>query len=107
VNSSPERRPARRAQGIAFALNADTVQEALSRHLSSLRMAGVRSVFTCHETVLTDPGSRQHVVIDSVAVPPTSYCSPEMSFYNWREDRLPTGLMSSGHCDIKPASRST
>jgi len=64
------------AQGIAFALNADTVQEALSRHLSSLRMAGVRSVFTCHETLLRDPGSRQHVVIDSVAVPADKLLQP-------------------------------
>jgi serine protease Do len=55
------------AQGIAFALNADAVQQVLSRQLSG--RASVRPGFTCHE--IPDAGGvlRQHVVVDHVQEP--------------------------------------
>ncbi len=55
------------AQGIAFALNADTVQQVLSRHLSGLRVAGVTHGLNCRETVAEENGPRQRVVVDQVA----------------------------------------
>jgi serine protease Do len=55
------------AQGIAFALNADTVQEVLSQHLSAARIAKVQHGLTCHEVVGEEGQPRQSVVIDQVA----------------------------------------
>jgi serine protease Do len=55
------------AQGIAFALNADTVQQVLSRLLRAETVAGVRHGLACRETV-ADGRSRQHVLVDEVAV---------------------------------------
>jgi serine protease Do len=54
------------AQGIAFALNADTVQQMLSRHLSAQRVAGVAHGLSCREKVLGETGNRQRVVVAAV-----------------------------------------
>jgi serine protease Do len=54
------------AQGIAFALNADSVQQALAGHLSAARVAGVNHGCTCSETVREEGVARQQVVLDRV-----------------------------------------
>jgi serine protease Do len=53
------------AQGIAFALNIDTVKQALTRHLGAHQVThGLR----CKEQVLGEDGpERQHVVVEDVA----------------------------------------
>jgi serine protease Do len=55
------------AQGIAFAINVDTVKAMLSRHLSSLALAGTRHGLTCAERVLPQGARRQRVVVAAVA----------------------------------------
>jgi serine protease Do len=55
------------AQGIAFALNADTVQKMLARHLSAGKMARLGHGLTCREVVQEGAPARQQVVIDRVA----------------------------------------
>jgi serine protease Do len=55
------------AQGIAFALNADTVQQVLSKHLSAVKVAGVRHGLSCKETVQSEGEVRSHVVVEQVA----------------------------------------
>lgn len=55
------------AQGIAFAINADTVKQMLSRQLSALRVAGVAHGLVCQEKVLGETGDRQRVVVAGVA----------------------------------------
>jgi serine protease Do len=55
------------AQGIAFALNADTVQQVLCKLLSAEKVAGVRLGLGCHESVAEEGQPRQHVVVDQVA----------------------------------------
>jgi serine protease Do len=56
------------AQGIAFALNADTVQKVLSKHLSAARMAKVAHGLACTEKVIAEEGDdRQQVVVQKVA----------------------------------------
>ena len=55
------------AQGIAFALNADTVQQMLSKHLSAGKMAHLEHGLTCREAVEEDAEARQRVVVDRVA----------------------------------------
>jgi serine protease Do len=55
------------AQGIAFALNVDTVQQVLCKLLSAEKVAGVRLGFACRESVSEDGQQRQHVVVDQVA----------------------------------------
>jgi serine protease Do len=55
------------AQGIAFAINADTVQQVLSRDLSAEKRAGVRHGLACRETVEPEGSARQHVVVEQVA----------------------------------------
>jgi serine protease Do len=56
------------AQGIAFALNADAVQQLLSQHLSAGTIAHVRHGLVCHEAVLAEEGPwRQEVVVDEIA----------------------------------------
>jgi serine protease Do len=56
------------AQGIAFALNADTVQKVLSKHLSAARMAKVGHGLACTEKVIAEEGDdRQQVIVDKVA----------------------------------------
>jgi serine protease Do len=54
------------AQGIAFALSADTVQQALSRHLSAERVAHLGHGLACREVVTDGDGVRQRVVVDGV-----------------------------------------
>jgi serine protease Do len=55
------------AQGIAFALNADTVQKLLSKHLSAYRMAKVAHGLICREKVIAEDGDdRQQVIVDKV-----------------------------------------
>jgi serine protease Do len=55
------------AQGIAFALNADTVKAALSKHLSAGKVARVGHGLVCREHVASEGGARQRVVVDEVA----------------------------------------
>lgn len=55
------------AQGIAFALNADTVQQILSRHLSAVKQAKVSHGLACIEKVAADGPARQQVVIQELA----------------------------------------
>ena len=57
------------AQNIAFALNADTVQQVLSRHLSAGKVAQVGHGLTCREG---GPGgaARQQVVVERGAGEP-------------------------------------
>lgn len=56
------------AQGIAFALNSDTVQDVLSRKLSASRLAHLRHGLVCKAVVEEGPQSRQKVVVDQVSV---------------------------------------
>ncbi len=53
------------AQGIAFAINAGTVQNALIKHLSSAKIAGVNHGLSYKEEVLGETGDRQRVVVAS------------------------------------------
>jgi serine protease Do len=55
------------AQGIAFALNSDTVQTVLARHLSAARVARVQHGLTCREAVGGEGQLRQRVVVEQVA----------------------------------------
>jgi serine protease Do len=55
------------AQGIAFAINADTVKQVLTRHLSSLKVSGVQHGLTCTENLVLEGPQRQHVVVEAVA----------------------------------------
>ncbi len=51
------------AQGIAFAINAGTVKDALSQHLSSEKIAGINHGLSCEEKILGETGDRQRVVV--------------------------------------------
>ncbi len=55
------------AQGIAFALPAEAVQEALARHLSAARVGKVGHGLSCRERVPEEGPVRQQAVIDRVA----------------------------------------
>jgi serine protease Do len=55
------------AQGIAFALNADTVQHVLSTHLSAGKVSQVGHGIHCKEVLRDDAAVRQQVVVDDVA----------------------------------------
>lgn len=55
------------AQGIAFALNADTVQEVLSKHLSAGKVARLGHGLSLREAVLPEGEPRQQVVVNDVA----------------------------------------
>jgi serine protease Do len=55
------------AQGIAFAINAETVKTMLQRHLNILRVAGVDHGLYCTERVNPEGRERQHVVVAEVA----------------------------------------
>jgi serine protease Do len=52
------------AQGVAFAVNADTVQRTLARHLSAGKVSQVGHGLKCHEELA---GERPRVVVDAVA----------------------------------------
>jgi len=54
------------AQGIAFAINADTVKLMLSRHLSALKVGGIYHGLNCNEKILGETGPRQRVVVTAV-----------------------------------------
>src|SRR5262249_5466862 len=55
------------AQGIAFAINAATVKQVLSTHLSSVQVAGVTHGLVCAERVTAPEGAdRQRVVVAAV-----------------------------------------
>ncbi len=55
------------AQGIAFALKSDTLKKVLSRHLSALKVAGLKHGIVCQERVSEEDTRRQRVQVDSVA----------------------------------------
>jgi serine protease Do len=55
------------AQGIAFAISSDTVQQVLSRHLSAAKVARVQHGLTCRERVGEEGEPRQRVVVEAVA----------------------------------------
>jgi serine protease Do len=53
------------AQGIAFALNADSVQQVLAGHLSAAKISGVHHGLSCTETTVAEDGpNRQRVVVE-------------------------------------------
>jgi serine protease Do len=54
------------AQGIAFAINSDTVKAMLSKYLSALKVAGVRHGLGCREKVKAEGKERQRVVVAKV-----------------------------------------
>jgi serine protease Do len=54
------------AQGIAFAINADAVKQALLRHLSAGKVAGVTHGLACAERVAPEGGRHQRVVVAEV-----------------------------------------
>jgi serine protease Do len=62
------------AQGIAFALNADTVRQVLCRVLAAEKVAGVRHGLGLRESVTEAGSPRQHVVIDRVPGPGAGLC---------------------------------
>ncbi|GEM_PF-2732256 len=53
------------AQGIAFAINANTVKSALSTVLSAKRLAKIDHGLVCQERILAETGDRQRVVVES------------------------------------------
>jgi serine protease Do len=55
------------AQGIAFALNADTVKQVLSSRLSASRKLGINHGLTCRENVEPDGEVRSRVLVREVA----------------------------------------
>ncbi len=55
------------AQGIAFALNADAVQQVLSKHLSAVKVGGVKHGLVCWEAVAEEGQRRQRVLVHDVA----------------------------------------
>jgi serine protease Do len=55
------------AHGIAFAINAETVKQALARHLSATKIAGVSHGLLCRENADEAGLQRQHVVVEGVA----------------------------------------
>jgi serine protease Do len=56
------------AQGIAFALSADQVQQTLSQHLSSIKIAGVSHGLSVAERTLDEEGPRrQQVVVETAS----------------------------------------
>jgi serine protease Do len=55
------------AQGIAFALPSDAVQQILSKKLSAAKLSGLIHGLTCKEAVTEDGKDRQRVIVDAVA----------------------------------------
>jgi serine protease Do len=56
------------AQGIAFALNADSVQQVLSKHLSASKLSNIQHGLVVKETVVKPSGKdRQKVVVEKVS----------------------------------------
>jgi serine protease Do len=55
------------AHGIAFAINADTVEQVLSRGLSASKVAGIKHGLGCVEKVVGSGPDRQRVVVKDVA----------------------------------------
>jgi serine protease Do len=55
------------AQNIAFALNADSVQQALSQHLSATRLSKLSHGLSVKETIEGESLERQRVVVEKVA----------------------------------------
>jgi serine protease Do len=55
------------AQGIAFAIKADTVKKVLAKHVSARKVAGVNHGLSCREKVLGETGPRQRVVVAACA----------------------------------------
>jgi serine protease Do len=54
------------AQGIAFALSSDMVQQVLSKHLSAAKVGRVAHGLTCRELVGNEGEPRQRVIVDAV-----------------------------------------
>jgi serine protease Do len=54
------------AQGIGFAMNADSVQQVLSKHLSASKLAGVYHGLHCKEMVEEEGKPRQHLVVADI-----------------------------------------
>ncbi len=55
------------AQGIAFAINADTAQQVVSHHLSAARVGGVAHGLVCRVEVEPEGRVHQRVVVEQVA----------------------------------------
>jgi serine protease Do len=54
------------ANGIAFAINVDTVKQVLSRHLGAAKVAGVRHGISCSDRTSPKGYQGQHVIITAV-----------------------------------------
>jgi serine protease Do len=54
------------AQGIAFAINVDTLKQVLSRHLSAVKVAGINHGLICSESIAREGRQRQRVMVDAV-----------------------------------------
>ena len=50
----------------AFAINSDTVKQALIRHLSANKLAGIEHGLDCSESVAPEGKERQHVILAAV-----------------------------------------
>ena len=55
------------AQGISFAINADTVKAVLSKHLSAVKVSKVSHGLDCSEKVVGEEGDRQQVIVKTAA----------------------------------------
>jgi serine protease Do len=55
------------AQGIAFAIDADTVQALLSEHLSAAKISGVHHGLVCKEKTSAEGERRRRVLVESAA----------------------------------------
>jgi serine protease Do len=55
------------AQGIAFAINSDTVAQLLTRHFSAQKVSGVQYGMKCRESVEAEGANRQRVLVKEVA----------------------------------------
>jgi serine protease Do len=55
------------AQGIAFAINVETVKTVLSRHLSALKVSGLNHGLECRDRAEPMGERRQQVVVNAVA----------------------------------------
>src|SRR5262249_20059346 len=51
------------AKGVAFAIGSERVKQALTKHLSALKVAGVSHGLTCREKVEPEGKNRQRVVV--------------------------------------------
>src|SRR5262249_35809335 len=89
------------AQGIAFAISAATVKRVLSKHLSSVKVAGVSHGLVCSEKVTAPEGAdRQRVIVADITAE-----TPAAGAGLKRADDIPAVGFLSVHngCDVERA----